>query len=565
MGFKDQLARLFGRGGQTPPPLPRQSVEHDSVDRMVFKNLMDDSPRFRGAIEDAPIIPPAVQEPDPLDFTTATPEEVAKWQEDVKAAREAAKNAPPYDNFEELGADLLYSYHHAGAPKVLDPGEVDPGVAAHSKIMQKIVTTDDHHKSRNITRDDMTMASMATLATMRTLREALGEELLEQARKSEQFEQARDSAESLQEKLNDLRNQAREQHAQQGHADAELVEAIKQAVKDKRAAQAQAAQIAEQSPVPFDKAAHDAVMQAAAAGREAAEAAKNMPSFGQGFGQGEPQYESPEQALAIAEMWANDPTLKAAAELYGRMFADFHFKRAKRVVGGQDEIVDIKVGDELRRAIQSELALLADDDYEDDFFARYLGGELLVYSTVGEEHAGRGPIGLVLDGSYSMAQGSPTRNVWGRALAMTLLNTARREKRDFFLVEFSGGDQTAEWLFPTKKPLDANDIVEMASHFFGGGTAPLSGVTRGVTLMEGVDVFRKADLVMISDGEAGFGPEDKRLKEHLEQKGVRIHGIAIGEGQGYLKKMCTEPVVHIHDFELNDPNEATTQLATSIT
>jgi hypothetical protein len=38
------------------------------------------------------------------------------------------------------------------------------------------------------------------------------------------------------------------------------------------------------------------------------------------------------------------------------MFSDFHFKRAKRVVGGQDEIVDIETGDELRRVTPVELA-----------------------------------------------------------------------------------------------------------------------------------------------------------------------------------------------------------------
>jgi uncharacterized protein with von Willebrand factor type A (vWA) domain len=80
-----------------------------------------------------------------------------------------------------------------------------------------------------------------------------------------------------------------------------------------------------------------------------------------------------------------------------------------------------------------------------------------------------------------------------------------------------------------------------------------------------VPEFKKADLVLVSDGEAGFGAEDQRMRDWLEQKGVRIHGIAIGQGMGYLQKMCTEQPVQIHDFELNEPNDATTQLATSIT
>ena len=45
----EMIARLFGRkGGQVrPKPLPRQAVEHDSVDKMQFDMYADDSPRFR--------------------------------------------------------------------------------------------------------------------------------------------------------------------------------------------------------------------------------------------------------------------------------------------------------------------------------------------------------------------------------------------------------------------------------------------------------------------------------------------------------------------------------------
>jgi uncharacterized protein with von Willebrand factor type A (vWA) domain len=567
MGFKEQLARLFGRssGSVAPKPLPRQSVEHDSIDKMVYERLMRQAPSFHDAVTDAPTIPPAVQEPDPIDFATASQEEIAKWQEEALKAREAKKVAPPYDAFEELARDLFYSYHHNRVPNILQPGEVDPGVAVHPKIIQRISTTDDHRKSRNVTKDDETMSGIATRATIRKLKEILGDELTEQMRQSEQFEQARDQAQDLQQALEDLRQEAREQIDQNGQVDPNLKDEIKQAVKDKRAAQAQAAQIADDSPIPLSQAAHDAIVAAAAAGREAAEQARDMPSFGQGFGQGEPQYESPEQALTIAEMWATNEDLRAVAELFGQMKMDFQFKRAKRIVGGQDEIVDLKLGAEpLRRVAASELSLLADEAFEDDFFSRYLNNELLVYSTVGEEHAGRGGMGLVVDGSYSMADGSPSRSTWARAMALTLLNTARREKRDFFMVEFSDGP-TAEWTFPAKDPLDPQKIVDMASHFFGGGTNPLSGIARGVELIRTWPDFKKADLVLISDGEAGFGPEDSRMHNWLDERGVRIHGVAIGSGEGYLAKMCTEPVVKIHDFELADPNEATSQLATSIT
>jgi uncharacterized protein with von Willebrand factor type A (vWA) domain len=211
----------------------------------------------------------------------------------------------------------------------------------------------------------------AVLAGVRRMKEALEDELVEQARQGESFEQQRDKAENAMERLESLREQAREMMAQGAQPGTELVEEIKQAVRDKRAAQNAAAEIAQASPIPLDQAAFDAITEAAQAAAEAAEAAGDIPTFGQGFGRGEPVYESPEQALAIAEMWANNEELRAIAQLYGRMFSDFHFRRSKRVVGGADEIVDIKLGDNLARVVPTELGLLADPDLEDDFYARY--------------------------------------------------------------------------------------------------------------------------------------------------------------------------------------------------
>jgi uncharacterized protein with von Willebrand factor type A (vWA) domain len=565
MTQKEMIDKLFGRpsvkGQSRPPAMPRQSVEHDSVDKMQFGMYSDDSPRFkRIAIEDKPQIAPDVPDPDPIDFTTAAPEEIKAWQEASKAAKAAREQAPPYDPWENLTRDIFYAYHHSREPRVLDPEQVDPSVAHHAKIASKMTAEDEFAQSRNITRDQPTAAAIATMAASRALREALENELIDQARQSEEFEQARDKAEGAMQSLDDMRQQARDAHAQGQPVPAELVEAIKKAVQDKRSAQAQAAQAAMASPVPFDKAAHDAVVAAAQAGHEAAKASQSIPSFSQGFGEGEPRYESPEQALSIAEMWANNPVLRAVSELYGRLDRDMRFKRAKRVVGGADEIVDLKFGDDIRRILPSELANLADDDLEDDFYMRWLGGELRVYDTVGEEQAGRGPVCLVVDESSSM---SGERNVWAKALSMCLLNICRREKRDFAYIGFASGTQVNTFLFKAKDELDPQAIVDMASHFFAGGTTPVIGIAAADKVMETAE-FRKADICMVTDGEASFGPEDKRLRDRMAERGVRFHGVGIGGTFKYLNEL-TDDVVDIHDFDLENPSEATAHLATHIT
>lgn len=562
MGYGDIIKRLFGRKRKDEEiELSRSVVTHDSVDRMVFKNFRDDSPRFRTSLESAPKVPPNVEQPPDIDFTTASQDEISDWQTKARAARTAVEAAPPYDGWEDLMRDVFYAYHHPRDPEVVSDN-IDPAVAFHTKIIQKLMATEEFTLSRNLTRDDGPTAAGATLASSRVLKDALSDELVRQAQQSEEFTKAVEDARDADNELDALRAEARQEQAQNGQVSASTAQIIRDTVKQRQQARAKAEQVANATPVPFDKAAHDAVIRAAQAGQNAAETMGNVPSFGQGFGEGEPRYESPEQALSIAEMWTNNPTLIAVAELYGKMDKHIRFERAKRISGGQDEIVDVTLGDDLRRVVNSELALLSDPDTEDLFYAEYIAAELPVYTLVGEEHAGRGPIVLVVDESGSM---TGERNIWAKAIACCLLNISRREKRDFAYVGFSSPRQVHSFEFKTKQPLDAQAIVDMAAHFYGGGTDYMTGVERAVQIMDRAGEFRKADIVIVGDGDASFGVPDKIARDHLTEKGVRLHGIGIGGSYRYLQEMCAAGVVSITDFELQDPSEATAHLATHVT
>jgi uncharacterized protein with von Willebrand factor type A (vWA) domain len=542
--------------------LPKQVVSHDSIDEMEFKDGLHESPRFsRMTVEDPPVVEPIVADPPTIDFTTATTEEIAEWQTQARVVKQAKEDAPPYSLWEDLTSDVFYSYHTHDHPEIIE--EVDPAAELHKRILPRLMVTEEHADSRNITRDDPTMARLATMATIGKLREVLGEELETQAREAQEFEERRQEAIEANEGLEAMRSEAKALTEGGEPIPQSLREAIKGAVAERQQAIGMAEQAAEH-PTPMNTQAMEAVQGAAKAGQKAAEAAKGIPSFGAGLGAGEPTYTSPEQALTIAERWANEPDLRAMADLFGRMDRDIRFKRSKRVVGGNEEIVDVKTGDNLARVIPSELALLGDEDLEDDFLARFASGELLEFSTVGEEHAGRGPCIVVLDGSSSM---KGTRNVWARAVAMCLLHIARLEKRDFGCVEFSSGGQVTDWQFPASRALAGEDVIDMASHMFAGGTTPIIGVTRATEIMRDAPEFRKADCVMVGDGEAGFGPEDERLRDQLHEMGVRIFAIGVGGSFQYLNRYC-EPdgyVVNCHDMDLTDPNAATAELATHIT
>lgn len=558
------IARLLGRAPKDmlKRELPRSVVTHDSLDELTLGNLLEDSPRFREeTIGSPPKVPVSVPKPEPIDVTSATPEQLTQYQKEARAYREAEEQAEDYRAWGELTGDVYRSLHTHEEPKVIE--EVDADVALHQRIMQKLLSDEDHAEMRNTTRDAPIPAAVGTMAILDKVREALDGELSEQVREQEEVRELREKAAQHQQQLESHRNEAKSLHDTGKPIPPELVQQIKDAVAERQAAAVAASQIAE-SPTPMSLGAAEALSAAAQAGREAAEAAAGVPSFGAGMGAGEPTYTSPEQAISIAEQWATNPDLRKMAELFGRLDRDIRFKRSKRVVGGNDEIIDVKLGDDLRRTIPAEFALLADATTEDDFLSRYTTKELLEYQTVGEEHAGRGPILIVLDGSGSMGG---ERNIWSRAVAMCMLHIARLEKRDFALIEFSSGGQVCDWLFRAKEPMPADKVLDMASHFFGGGTTPIIGMQRALDVMKAAAPFRKADVVLVGDGESAYGPEDDNIRKQFQSMGVRIFGIGIGGSFRYIKDY-TEPdgyMVDVHDFDLSDPSTATAELATHIT
>ncbi|MFL5861141.1 MAG: vWA domain-containing protein [Solirubrobacteraceae bacterium] len=557
---------LLGRRGShigTPRlRLPTQVVKQTPLDRLEFDDFAYSSPRFHElCVTDAPQIPVDVPEPAPIDITKVTPDELIAYQQAAKAAREATESAPPYGPWDKLTRDVFASYHTRDLPEVLE--QVDPSVDLHRRIMPKAITTEDHAASRHKTRQNPTMSAIATMAFVGKLRELLGDELRQQAEEVARYESKVHEIENMVDDLDELREDAQHYIENGQPVPDDLRDRIKTLVLAKRAAQSEAYDMAVgQTPIGRD--AMDAIAQAAKAANDAAQHAGGLPSFGSGFGAGEPVYESPEQALTIAQMWADNPKLRAIAERFGRFSPDIRFLRAKRVVGGNDEIVDVEFGDNLSRVLPQELMLLTSDDelFELDFLGRYADEELLQFSTVGEEHAGRGPIICLVDGSYSM---EGERTIWARAIAMCLLHIARLEKRDFCCIEFASANKTELWQFLAKEPLDPQQIINMASHFYGGGTSPIQGVAEASRILDEAPPFKKADIVMIGDGEASFGPEDQKLRDRLMGRGVRLFGMAIGESKyKYLTEYC-EAVVHVHDFELQDPSEATAALAVSVT
>jgi len=74
--------------------------------------------------------------------------------------------------------------------------------------------------------------------------------------------------------------------------------------------------------------------------------------------------------------------------------------------------------------------------------------------------------------------------------------------------------------------------------------------------------FTKADIVHIGDGQDDYADDDTQLRDTLRGRGVRIHGVMIGDRPSeYQREMCDTLV---SAYDLAGANEATDMLAQNI-
>jgi uncharacterized protein with von Willebrand factor type A (vWA) domain len=183
-------------------------------------------------------------------------------------------------------------------------------------------------------------------------------------------------------------------------------------------------------------------------------------------------------------------------------------KRAAMVRG-------VTLGDEIHRAISSELALLADKDTEELFFKKWTERQLLVRDLSIPPEKRRGDVVVLVDESGSMI-GEPV--IIAKAYVFALRAQLRQENRKCRIISFSYREEDMVELPDDAK---AEQVVEWLGRFINGGTdfeAPLRKAMK----------FNR-DILMITDGEAEVSDEFR--SEFIEWKrrtGNRFFLIHIG-------------------------------------
>ena len=154
----------------------------------------------------------------------------------------------------------------------------------------------------------------------------------------------------------------------------------------------------------------------------------------------------------------------------------------------------------------------------------------------------RGPIVAVMDTSGSM-HGLPERVA--KALVLEAVRTAHAEKRRCYLYAYSGPGEVLEHELDLG-PEGIGRLLAFLSHSFGGGT-DIGALTAVVQRLQRED-WKKADVLLVSDGEWMAPLAIVDAVELAREGGTRFHGVQIGNrGRSGMHDLC-DPVHVFQDW-----------------
>lgn len=238
---------------------------------------------------------------------------------------------------------------------------------------------------------------------------------------------------------------------------------------------------------------------------------------------------------------SSELSLDEKLDLFSRFESDIHLQRITALLGRMrfaasaahkqkpdarpQTLAEVKYGNDLARLLPTEAALLGDEATETLFIRKFAERQLLVYGLEGQPPDSRGPIIFCLDESRSMLG---QRDIAAKALAMAMMTVARADGRDLAIVHFASANQlkVQEFAGGHGRPLD---VVEVLGHFFDGGTDFDVPLNAAMDLAERRESFAKADIVMITDGEALVSQKTReRLASVKIARGTRLFAVCVG-------------------------------------
>ncbi|MPZ77814.1 MAG: hypothetical protein GEU77_14945 [Deltaproteobacteria bacterium] len=266
--------------------------------------------------------------------------------------------------------------------------------------------------------------------------------------------------------------------------------------------------------------------------QELEDATEEAETWGSTLGTGEKS--PPGQKLELGRRLAGNEKLKKLARMVGRMKFHSLALRKKVFERSSEEVLEVERGDSIHRLLPHEMLTLHHPVLRKDFYRRFLDQELIQYSLRGVEEKGKGPMIVCLDGSSSMAG---DKEIWSKAVTLTLLEIARKQRRLFRSICFSSAEtplQVVEMNSRARYETEMDKVMDLAEYFPGGGTDFEKPLTEALECLK-KSQFKKGDIVFITDGECQVSPEwAEEFRRKKERLGFSLFSILIDVGSSSL-------------------------------
>lgn len=246
----------------------------------------------------------------------------------------------------------------------------------------------------------------------------------------------------------------------------------------------------------------------------AREKAEEIQSIITAWGDDPGNMECCEHNTALLEFVRKSDTLKHIVKYLGRFREIFAQSKRNAFAYGRGENYALELGNNLTRAISSEMALLAMPETVPLFLQKYQRKQIKQYQRREPIYKGAGDIICCLDESNSTRGDAAA---WGKAVAMTLLEIAADGNRKFALIHFSSRDKFQTDLFLPGE-WSGSDKMRAADTFMSGGTDFETPLREALRLMD-EESFEQADIVFITDGKCEL-PEEC-LEQLQAEQGAR--------------------------------------------
>ena len=226
--------------------------------------------------------------------------------------------------------------------------------------------------------------------------------------------------------------------------------------------------------------------------------------------------------------------MKQLAELAGRYKQWAISSQKSKTKYGVQSLRGITVGNDIGKLLPSESMKLKHPTLKKLFKKNLLEASLDQYEYYPMSKESKGPIVCCLDSSGSM---HGPKEIWGKAVALGLLEIARAQKRSFYVIHFSSGwgDETLHINdFSKKRPYSVVEVIDLAEYFEGGGTnfeSPLDAARQKISYSP---EYQKADIVMVTDGESVV--TDEWLKSFMfwkKSNDVKLYSVLVDLGYNF--------------------------------